>query len=234
MSRPAPLGAYVTTPGPLHRLRPGAKLIALFVFAVTVIVAPGWISGVVALAVGVALAWLGGLRGRGLWRVITAFAVIGLPLFAFQTWSAGWERGLEVIADLLALIFAASAVTASTRASDMLETVTWALTPLARFGVDTERVSLTFSLAIRMIPAVQELADDAAAAARARGLDRNLRARTVPLVLRTVSQAQLTGQALAARGIGDDEPHTEPGEGPGRGATQAADTDTAPGSCTVG
>ncbi|MGO2141627.1 MAG: energy-coupling factor transporter transmembrane component T family protein [Leucobacter sp.] len=205
MSIASPLGAYIPRRGPLHALRPGAKLLGLFAFAVAIIVLPGWISALCALAVGAALAFLAGLRGRDFWRVARAFALVGVPLFAFQTWSAGWERGIEVVADILALILAASAVTASTRASDMLDTISWALTPLERFGVDTERVSLTFSLAIRMIPAVQELARDAEQAARARGLDRNLRARTVPLVLRTVSQAQLTGQALAARGIGDEE-----------------------------
>ena len=59
---------------------------------------------------------------------------------------------------------------------------------------------------MRAIPGVQELARDTAEAAESRGLGRSLRARTVPLVLRTVAQAQLTGEALAARGIGDDDP----------------------------
>ena len=205
MSIPSPLGAYIARQGPLHRLRPGVKLLGLFAFAIATIAMPGWIAASCALGIGVALALVAGLRGRDFWRVARAFALVGLPLFAFQTWSSGWERGIEVIADILALILVASAVTASTRASDMLDTIAWSLTPLARFGVDTERVSLTFSLAIRMIPTVQDLARDAQQAARARGLDRSLRARTVPLVLRTVSQAQLTGQALAARGIGDEQ-----------------------------
>lgn len=205
MSIPSPLGAYIASQGPLHTLRPGAKLLGLFAFAIATIAVPGWVSALCALGIGVALALVAGLRGRDFWRVARAFALVGIPLFAFQSWSSGWERGIEVIADILALILAASAVTASTRASDMLDTIAWSLTPLARFGVDTERVSLTFSLAIRMIPTVQDLARDAQQAARARGLDRSLRARTVPLVLRTVSQAQLTGQALAARGIGDEQ-----------------------------
>lgn len=203
MSAPSPLGEYVTKQGPLHRLRPGLKLAGLVAFAVAIVAVGGWISSLAALAIGAALAIIAGLRGRDFWRVARSFALVGIPLFAFQTWSSGWERGIEVIADILALILAASAVTASTRAADMLDTLTWAMRPLERFGVDTERVSLTFSLAIRMIPTVQELSRDAQLAARARGLENNLRARTVPLVLRTVSQAQLTGEALAARGIGD-------------------------------
>lgn len=205
MSAPAPLGAYIAARGPLHALRPGAKLLALFVFAIVVLATHGWVSSLIALAVGVSLALLAGLRGRAFWRVARTFALIGVPLFAFHAWSTGWERGVEVIADLLALIFAASAVTASTRASDMLETVSWALSPLGRLGVDTERIALAFSLMIRMIPTLQELSRDTLLAARARGLERSPRARTVPLALRTVAQAQLTGQALAARGIGDAE-----------------------------
>ena len=40
-------------------------------------------------------------------------------------------------------------------------------------------------------------------AARARGLERDPRARLVPLVVRSVAHARATGEALDARGIGD-------------------------------
>ena len=204
MTITSPLGAYIAKPGPLHRLRPGAKLLGLFVFAFAVVTSGGWIATSASLALGVVLSLLAGLRGRDFWRVARGSSLIAIPLFAFQTWSSGWLRGYEVVGDLFALILAASAVTASTRASDMLDTISWALTPLSRVGVNTERVALTFSLTIRMIPAIQELSRDTQSAARARGVGRSPRARTVPLVLRTVAHAQLTGEALQARGIGDD------------------------------
>lgn len=206
MTLSAPLGAYIPKRGPLHRLRPGFKLAGLFVFAIGVMASGGWISTTAFLVAAVFFAVLAGLRGREFWRVARGFAFIAVPLFVFQAWTNGWERGFEVVGDLFALVLTASAVTASTAASEMLETITWALKPLARFGVHTERVALTFSLAMRSIPGVQELARETAQAASARGLSGSLRARTVPLVLRTVAQAQLTGEALAARGIGDDEP----------------------------
>lgn len=210
MTLTSPLGAYISRRGPLHRLRPGVKLAGLFAFALAVMLVEGWISTAAFLALAVGLALAAGLRGRDFWRVARGLALIAVPLFAFQAWSGGWERGVEVVGDLLALVLAASAVTASTAASEMLETITWALRPLARFGVHTERVALTFSLAMRSIPGVQELSRETAEAASARGLGRSLRARTVPLVLRTVAQAQLTGEALAARGIGDDVPPSAP------------------------
>ena len=87
----------------------------------------------------------------------------------------------------------------------MLDTITWSLGPLRRFGVRPERVALSFSLMITAIPSILGIARETRAAARARGLDRDPRALVVPLAIRTVAHAQLTGQALQARGIGEDE-----------------------------
>lgn len=205
MSTVTPLGAYIPRPGPLHRLRPGAKLIGLLVFATVVIWVRGAPSSAVALGIALVLAIVAGLRGRELWRVLRRFLFIAVPLFAFQVWQQGWDRGFEVVGDLFALILVASAVTASTSVEAMLDTVTWALGPLRRFGVDPERVALSFSLMITAIPSILGIARDTQAAARARGLGRNPRALVVPLAIRTVAHAQLTGQALQARGIGEDD-----------------------------
>lgn len=204
MSAASPLGAYRPGTGPLHRLRPGAKLLGLFAFATAVVAAHGVPSTAVALGLALALAVVAGLRGRDLWRVTRGFAFIAVPLFAFQWWQRGWEHGFEVVGDLLALILAASAVTASTAAADMLDTIAWALGPLRPLGVKPDRVALAFSLVIRSIPSILGIAHETRAAARARGLDRDPRALVIPLVLRTVAHAQLTGEALAARGIGED------------------------------
>ncbi len=204
MSAASPLGAYRPGTGPLHRLRPGAKLLGLFAFALAVV----WIRGVpataVALGIAVLLSLIAGLRGRDLVRVARGFALVGVALFAFQWWQQGWERGFEVVGDLFALILAASAVTASTSVEGMLDTVVWALGPFRRVGVKPERVALAFSLAITAIPNILGIAGETRAAAKARGLERNPRALVVPLVVRTVAHAQLTGDALAARGIGED------------------------------
>jgi biotin transport system permease protein len=86
----------------------------------------------------------------------------------------------------------------------MLDTITWALGPLRRLGAKPERVALAFSLVIRAIPTILGVARETQSAARARGLERDPRARLMPLVLRTVAHAQLTGEALSARGAGED------------------------------
>ena len=228
MNQAAPLGSYITRRGPLHRLRPGAKLLGLFVFALlaTALRGGGWAT--LWLGIAVALSGLAGMRGPDFRRVGRGFALVAALLFVFTSanaaiaarggwggdagfampgpehWALGVLRGYAVVGSLFALILAASAVTASTAVDDMVETVTWALGPLRRFGVRPERVALAFSLVIRAIPNVIGIAQETAAAARARGLERSPRARVVPLVIRTVSHAQLTGEALAARGIGEE------------------------------
>lgn len=225
MSGWSPLGAYIPRRGPLHRLRPGAKLLGLILFAIAVVAAHGALSTAVALVVSTALTIVAGLRGRHLWRVARGFALIAIPLFVFavasgasaastgggsaalfsaEWWRLGWEHGFEIVGDLLALILAASAVTASTAVADMLDTVSWALRPLRPLRVDPDRVALAFSLVITAIPNILGIAHETRAAAKARGLERSPRALVIPLVLRTVSHAQLTGEALAARGIGED------------------------------
>lgn len=200
----SPLGSYVPGASLLHRVAPGPKLLGLFVFAGVAIAFRTVPSTLVALVIAGALVLSVGLGWRAFGRSSIRFALIGVPLFAFQAWQQGWERGFAVVGTLFALILAASALTASTRVEDLIDTITRGLGPFRRFGAQPERVALAFSLVLRMIPTLLALAQETRTAAQARGLERHPRALMVPLVLRTVAHAQHTGEALHARGIGDD------------------------------
>ncbi|CAG7608578.1 energy-coupling factor transporter transmembrane component T [Leucobacter soli] len=195
-------------PSPLRLLRPGTKLLGLLLFGVVVIAVPGWIPALGALGVGLALALMAGLgttgRRRELLRPLRVFIPAGALLFAFQWWQHGWERAVDVVAGLLALILAAIAVTASTSVDELLDAIVRALGPLRRLGVSPERVALAFALAIRSLPLAIEVAHETRAAARARGFDRSPRAFAVPFAVRMVRHARDTGAALHARGLGDD------------------------------
>lgn len=200
----SPLGTYLPGRSFLHRMRPGAKLVGLFAFASIAVALRSVPTAAASLVIAMSLALIAGLGWRSLARTALRFAVVGVLLFAFQAWQFGWDRGFAVVGTLFALILAASAFTASTASEDTIDTLTWALGPLRRLGVQPERVALAFSLVIRAIPSILDVARETKDAARARGLERSPRARLVPLVLRSVSHAQLTGEALAARGIGDE------------------------------
>lgn len=212
MARGMPPGAYRPGRTPLHRARPGAKLVALVGFGALVVATPAlagtigfpaWPLALAAVAVGGAVALGAGLRWSELWRIARGFALFAVLLFAFQTWQRGWERGVEVVAGIVALILAATAVTASTAIDDMLDTVAGSLRPLRRAGVSPDRVALTFALAIRFLPLAFQLAAETRDAARARGLERSPRALLVPFVLRMVAHSRRTGAALQARGLDD-------------------------------
>ena len=206
MSIASPLGAYIPGAGPLHRLRPGAKLLGLFVFATTVVVLRGTLPTAIALGVAILLAVLAGLSGRDFWRVLRGFALVAVPLFAFQAWQQGWERGFEVVGDLFALILAASAVTASTAVDGTARHRCLGAPTAAPIGRPPRAGR------VRVFPGdpcgAEHLGDrtgDPGGGTCARAGAQRPRARLVPMVLRSVAQAQLTGEALTARGIGDEE-----------------------------
>lgn len=189
----------------LHRLPAGSKLLAMLAAAVATVLARGWVASLVALAVAAALlAWSGaGLR-------VTVAALRGMALavvllFVWQTWQRGWPHAVETVGDIVALVLLATVLTATTRVQDILDAIATGLRPLRRVGVDADRVALAFALTIRAIPATLELATETRQAAQARGLERSLRARLVPFVIRVVARAHETGAALHARGVGDQD-----------------------------
>ena len=86
--------------------------------------------------------------------------------------------------------------------SELQDSAGWV--EVASFFLGTPVVALAFSLMIRSIPLILELAAETRDAARARGLERSPRAYLTPLVLRVVAHARATGDALHARGLGDE------------------------------
>jgi biotin transport system permease protein len=188
----------------LHRLPAGAKLLGLMVVSIVVVVVNGPLSAVAFLVVAAGLlAWSGARLGLTLramrWLLVTA-AVLG----AWTVWQNGWPRAVEVVGDLVALILLATTVTVTTPVDEVMDAVARGLQPLRRIGVDPEAVALAFSLMLRAIPSTIQLAEESRDAAVARGLERSARARLIPFVVRVVARARDTGDALHARGIGDD------------------------------
>ncbi len=188
----------------VHRVPAGAKLLALVATGIVVVVVRGPVSAVVAVGIALALAAYAGLGMREAARTLRGLLVVIVLLGAFQAWQNGWPRAVESVGDLVALVVLATVVTVTTPVDAILDALTRALAPLRPLGVDPARVALTFSLAIRAIPTTIALAEQTRDAALARGLERDLRARLVPLVVRVVAHARATGDALHARGVGDD------------------------------
>ncbi len=192
--------AVGSAPAPL-RPPAGVRLLLLAAWGVAVVAVrgPGWAVAFAAVAVILSLVTRVPRRTlRALVPILLTATVAG----AYQTWARGWPTGLEVALDLVTVVLAALVLTATTPVSALLDTAARAARPLARW-VDPERVALALALTVRSLPALLESARETRDAARARGLERDPRALVVPAAVRAVGRARATGEALAARGLGD-------------------------------
>lgn len=205
-----PLGLYHPGTSAVHRASPGLKLALLFVAGVTVVVLRGPRSAVVATVLAVLLALVARVpwrrTSRGVLPVLVTAAVVGL----YQGWARGPALGIEVALDLVSLVLGATLVTATTRADLLLDVITRVAGPLRHVGLRAETLALAVGLMLRAIPVLVSSTAQARDAARARGLSRHPRALLVPAAVRMVGHAQRTGEALAARGLGED-PSTSSG-----------------------
>lgn len=197
-----PVGLYRPGSTVLHRLPAGVKLAALGALGAALVVLRGPVSGLAALAGALTLAVGARLPVRSTAGGLGPTAAMALLAGAYQTWQRGWPLGVEVGADVLALVLAATVVTATTPTDRLLDLLSRALRPVRRW-VPPESFALAVALMLRTIPALGRLFTEVRDAARARGLERLPRAQLVPFVIRAVARARLTGDALAARGIGD-------------------------------
>lgn len=198
------IGAYRPGTTLIHRIPAGPKLGLLALFGIATVVAPGVWSALGFLAFALLLVLWVRMPVRATLRALRPLLLVIVLVTAFQVWQRGWPTAIDVVAGLLASVITALVFTTTTSIDSMLDAITRGLGPFRRIGVNPERVALAFSLMLRAIPDIFDIAQETRAAAKARGLDRSPRALLVPMALRTVARAYETGDALAARGLGDE------------------------------
>lgn len=199
-----PLGDYRPGTSVLHRMPVGAKLIGLLVASIAGVALRGVATTGVLLGLAAVACLVAGVRLGRAARALRG-VVVGLALLAaYQVWQQGGERAFVVVGSLVAMVLMATAFTTTTSIERMVDAITRWLQPFRTLGVRPELVALAFSLMVRGIPLTLEIAAETRDAARARGLERNPRAYLTPMVIRVVAHARATGEALHARGVGDD------------------------------
>ncbi len=203
-------GTFVDVPSPLHRAPLWLKFAGLVVVSGGVLAA-GRVEVTLVALLGVLLAYPVAARlplaqpGRALKPLVLLLAV----LFAFHLAVDGWRFAAVVTGNLTLCVLAARLLTLTTPGPRLLDGLVSAARPLRVFGVDPERFGLLVALMMRSLPYLLGSVQDVGDAARARGLERNLRARVMPVVVGAVAYAQQTGQALEARGLLDDDASPE-------------------------
>lgn len=198
-----PLGLYRVGDTWLHRLGPGPKAAGLAALGVAVVLVTGPAATLGLLGLTAVLAVSARLPVRPTMRALLPVLVTAVAVGGYQVWQRGAAVGVEVAADLVTVVLAATTLTATTRADRMLDSLSRALRPLRHVGVAPETVALAVGLMLRAVPALVLTAGEVRDAARARGLERDPRALLVPTAIRAVGRARSTGEALTARGLGD-------------------------------
>lgn len=162
-----------------------------------------WFVSAAVLALMCGLFLLTGAGARRLWRAVRMVAPILLVIGLFQWWQLGGPTAARIVLNVLVCVVAASVLTATTPVQDLLDGVVSLAKPFRRFGADPERFALTIAVMLRSIPFIAGAFSDVRDSARARGLERNPRALVLPVFITTVAYARQTGDALAARGLGE-------------------------------
>ncbi|KAA1425123.1 energy-coupling factor transporter transmembrane protein EcfT [Mumia zhuanghuii] len=204
MSTPQLVGSYQPGDSLVHRLPVGVKVSTLAVFSLCVVAVRSMPASWVFLALALGAALLARVSVTALARAARGVLLVAVVVAAFQWWLKGPDRAIETVVDLFALALVAVVLTATTPVNAMLDALVRWITPFRRLGAEPDRVALTVGLAVQAIPGTIAIAVETRDAARARGLERRPRAYLSPFVIRVVARAQETGDALAARGLGDD------------------------------
>lgn len=199
------IGLYRPGTSLLHRVPAGVKLLILLVSIVTatILVRTPVQVGIVALVVAALFAVAripAKVAVAQLRPVLWMLAIIAI----FQVLITSPTRAVVVCGVLLISVALAALVTLTTRVTAMLDTVTRALGPLRRIGVDPERIALMLALAIRCIPILATIVHEVSEARKARGLQWSMTALATPVLVRALRTADALGDALVARGVDDD------------------------------
>ncbi|GGH92005.1 energy-coupling factor transporter transmembrane component T family protein [Arthrobacter liuii] len=199
------LANYVPGNSLLHRAPLALKFLLVFACGLASFVILDWRVSAAVLAVLCGLFLVTGAGVKRLWGAVRPLAPVLLVIGIFQWWQLGGPTAVRIVLNILVCVVAASLLTATTPVQKLLDGVAAAATPFKRFGADPERFALTIGIMLRSIPFIAGTFADVRDSAKARGLERNPRALVLPVFITSVAYARQTGEALAARGLGEAE-----------------------------
>jgi len=202
------LGVFVPGTTPWHRMPVGVKYLVFLALTVPAVVwgSPAVVIALLACALGLVA------TTRAPWRLafampaglVVLFAVLG----AFHALGGEPATAVRVVGTALVALYGSRLILLTTPMPALVDALVSAARPLRLVGLDPERFGLAVAILVRSVPFVAASFGEARDAARARGLSRNPFAAITPVVVLAVAYARSTGDALVARGLGDDDPDT--------------------------
>ncbi|MGJ3507495.1 energy-coupling factor transporter transmembrane component T family protein [Enemella sp. A6] len=207
-------GRFIPRRSPLHRLPAGATMVLVIALAFSPVVIGRWWVSCAILGFTWLLLLLARIPLRVAWPLPLVIVALVAVLVAYHLWFNTWQQAVFIAANLLVAVYAARLLIATQPTPALVDTLTAVARPARVFGLDPEKFALAVAVMLRSVPYLLGMFGDVRDAARARGLERNPLALISPLVVRAVGYAVATGEALAARGLG------ERSERPGAGSSR--------------
>ncbi|MGV1007485.1 MAG: CbiQ family ECF transporter T component [Dermatophilaceae bacterium] len=199
-------GLYVPGRSVIHRMPVGATYLLLLALTVPpVLVGQPAVTLAFLAAAALALA-VARLPWRTAYRLPWGLVILLATLAGYHLLAGTWSSAITAPGAVLIAVYAGRLLTCTTPGPQLLDALVSAARPLRPLGVDPERFGLAVALMVRSVPYLLASFTDVRAAARARGLERNLYALVTPVVVGAVAYGQATGEALAARGLGQGSP----------------------------
>lgn len=202
--RSIPLGVYVDSNSPVHRLPAIWKFPLLLAFIISgplVARTPLVAVGLVILIIIIYL--IARIPARTAWNQWWPVLPVLLVLGVFQWWQRGLGLAVTTVAVILSAVMAAMLLTLTTRLEALMDAVEKMLRPWERFGLPVETITLAISLTIRLIPLQLATVTEVLDARKARGAGFSVVAFGTPVLIRSIRRARNIGDALLARGAGD-------------------------------
>jgi biotin transport system permease protein len=197
-------GTYQPLGSAIERWPVGVKYVALVALALPAFIARQWPVTLVCLALTVTLLLLARIAARRALGISPGFAFLLLFVFGVNWWTDSWLWGLILAGNLTLALWVSRLVTMTTPAPTLVDALITATGPLRRLGFKPERFGLAVLVMLRSIPYLAGSWSAVREAIRARGLRGQLGPQATQVVIRAVAYAQATGDAMAARGLGDD------------------------------
>ncbi|MHB1009267.1 MAG: energy-coupling factor transporter transmembrane component T family protein [Propionibacteriaceae bacterium] len=198
-------GTYQPSGSPLERLAVGWKYVLLLLLTVPAIVVATWWFSLASIAVTLAVLVGGRVGARRATATGLGMAVVGVLIIVVQALAGQVMTGVVVVENLVLALYATRVLTLTTPVPELVDGIAAACRPLRVLRVDPDRIALAVAVMVRSLPHLLGAFDEVRDATTARGIRRHPTAYVAPVVVRAVAYAHATGDALAARGLGEDD-----------------------------
>jgi biotin transport system permease protein len=187
----------------VHRAPAGPKaaVIMFLVLAVSLLPSSPWTLGVT-VALPCVCYPISRLGWRELGHQLVALRWVIAVTLVVQVLFLPFDLAVTTTSRITAAILIANTLVLTTRVTALLDAVERGLRPLARVGVNSERVALILAVGITTIPMLGRLAAGVREAQRARGVRISFVGFAIPFLVGALKHADELGEALTARGIG--------------------------------